>query len=366
MTTRHKINVATQTSSRDLFLFLSGTRKLSIDKALSVLNSLPLPLNSLPLRITVIMNRIPRGLGSRPSDPGEWAYSLTQPILSLDEDGTMRCGRMDIFFPGSHPVLWSGLTVAQVFKKSWNPESFDSPFDPEEPISGKGVYMAEWQGPERADITNDRYIVRPGPLIGTVLLQEGLMAYVKVTESFVRTPKFQNEGMWVKMGRMPPTTTEQAPKREESKEPRTKPFTKNEMFTEEVFQRYPKADIEQLKYLIRTHMPSDLPMPTDRDLIKTRVQCRLENPICEREGCTSDKKKVKRYFLCACCKIVMYCSPECCVAAADKHRVWARNLPHSAPPAYNPMVPALLERDPVTGEIKAKYTFDSDGKPVTV
>lgn len=140
--------------------------------------------------------KVAKGLASKQTDDS--VYIVPTSMLSVDDDGVMRCGQLSMFSP--HGSRWIGSTVSQLFKQSWKPDSTSGPNsgDPNEPIIGKVAYHCKWQGTTKADITTDKNVAQPGERIGAVIGQQGHMAYILMDESFVTSPRFKDEGFWAK------------------------------------------------------------------------------------------------------------------------------------------------------------------------
>lgn len=312
------------------------------------------------------MNGNPKGVANKNKDSD--VYAFAQYIVSKDGDSAeMRCGRLDAYVQESSGE-WYGMTVAQVFKKSWKP---NDGFDPNERVVGKKCFMGIWQGSERADITSDNSIIVPGDEIGTVVAEVGMMVKVRMNQSFTTTPAFMEEGKWCQVAdpsALQPgdkcyierPITRPSPQRTPSQQ---RPPQQTEVL-QNVIERYPNADLQQFVNLIRTHAPAMLPnIPTTRpELVKYRMSCRYQNPICENPQCAVAKSAVESYVVCQCCKIVLYCSTTCQDAHATLHRSWAAQLPHSPPPEYNPQAPLLINFADDGKSVRAAYSYNSKGE----
>lgn len=300
-------------------------------------------------------------------------YMYPQYIVSMDDnDSEMRCGRLDSFFQ-SESGAWCGLTVAQLFKKTWVPNEFlakwkddtiagSGGFDPKESVIGKKCYIGHWQGTRRADKTTDTSIMRPGESIGTVIAEQGLWAIVRVNPAFIACHEFQTEGRWCEMA--DPSELKPGDK-VYTERPRTaRPV--NVTVPQHVLDRYPIADLEQMLELAKKHTPDLLrELPTGDDLKRLRLNLRYMNPICENPGCTKTKNEVLGYILCDCCQIVLYCSSKCKEENMELHKEWAGRLPNSPPPAYNPQSPMIIVYDDETrNRATAVYKYDSNGEIV--
>lgn len=93
------------------------------------------------------------GIKNKPPGPGKYVYTYPLCVMSLDPDGTMHCGRMDIYMQGAEGSV-TGLTTPIVFPKA---------------VPGQVCRAAQWVGWKRLATTKDKAVVRPGRVIGKVL-----------------------------------------------------------------------------------------------------------------------------------------------------------------------------------------------------
>ena len=148
---------------------------------------------------------LPKGLASKPkdADDAQWLYILPTSMMSSDDDtGNMRCGQLSTF-QCTAGGKWIGITVSQLFKRTWNPDNaslFRIGGDPKETIIGKAVYVCEWQGKERADVTQDKNVAKPGKRIGVVFSHTDNMAYILMDDEFTASRRFVDEGFWAQAG----------------------------------------------------------------------------------------------------------------------------------------------------------------------
>jgi hypothetical protein len=284
----------------------------------------------------------PTGLDSKPTgQPGKLVYIYPQCIMSVDPDGTMRCGRMDIYMQG--PGGLSGLATTIVFPNA---------------TVGQACRAAQWVSWKRMAETKDRSVVRPGKVIGTVARVFDSTVVIALDEAFTSDPLFRCSGTWQELaipkggGRIQATTPGTDPSVAGSHSwihrpgPAGLPFRAwaygHAPVPVDVLARYPKADIEQVLALSRATEISKEEIPGYGDLVKQRVATRYQNPICQREGCkTPYVPEDTDFILCACCKLVFYCSASCQITDKTEHAGWACELPDSPAPRHNPHAPVM-------------------------
>ena len=132
-----------------------------------------------------------------------------------------------------------------------------------------------------------------------------------------------------------------------------------------VLDRYPLAEVEELRNLIRFAVPvdeqGDFFSESTESIARGLLLQRMRSPICENPTCLRPKGPGVAFYICQCCSIVIYCSGECQEADHPLHRVWSQGLPHSPQLIYCPQRPKLIQRDE-NGQPMVVYIHNSDGQ----
>jgi hypothetical protein len=285
--------------------------------------------------------------------------------MSLGSDGTMHCGRMDIYIRGAEGTM-TGLTTPFVFPQA---------------VPGQICRAAQWIGWKRLTTTKDKTVVRPGRVVGKVLRASNSVVMVALDEAFVADPDFRETGIWRILdipeggGVVRATMSGTDPVVAGShcwinrRSPTGLPFRRwaygHAPIPDEVLARYPNTDLEQVVALAHAIGHSEA-VPPRAKLIMQRLRTRYQNPICDREGCkTPYVPEDTDFILCTCCKLVFYCSEKCQVTEEAAHREWARALPDSPAPRYNPHAPAMSKVDENTGKVTDVFRIDHAGRITT-
>lgn len=302
-----------------------------------------------------------KGFDNKPTGAGKYIYTYPQCVMSIDLDGTMRCGRMDMYIPEPNGDI-VGITTAVVF--------------PDARVNQR-CYAAQWVSANRQTPTKNRDVVRPTRVLGRVLRASHGSVAILLTNNAVNDPLFRAEGIWRGIGGANGTVLGATPGTEvftvtnmdpsvagshvwvHRPNPSNLPFRvwgaeKGEL-PSDVVSKYPKADVDQMMALARAAKMVDF-LPTGEKLVQMRMRTRYQNPICQREACTTPYVPVDDDFiLCPCCKLVFYCSVACQRAEQKEHEAWARLLPDSPAPTYDPQGPIVAEADEKTGAVTAVY-----------
>ena len=246
------------------------------------------------------------GYNDKPTGPGNYVYCYPQHVMSIDDDGTMHCGRMDLYFPQSDGRIL-GVTTVSVFPTA---------------TCTRPCFRAQWNTGMRVRSTTDVTIVRPDGLIGYVVTWtlRGI-AHVEITPEFAQSLSFSIDGDWHNMlTTLPDCSPEVAGSHNWFRRP---PATAGAPFRAWAYGHVaiPYAVCERLVATeAKQSVTGDDCSFDEFESIQARVHARLQQPSCDYPHCpTPDTPKVVPDFLvCPCCQVTLYCSPLC--QELDRHR----------------------------------------------
>lgn len=294
------------------------------------------------------LNERNMGFADRITTPREPLYIYPRCILSLEEDGLMRCGRMDVYVQtqGGHII---GMTTTTVFPN---------------PKVGTPCYAAQWVTPQRTDATSDKDIVRPQGIIGQVIDSKGPTVIIRITEEFAANERFLKDGKWTGVAdraSLSPQSNVLTLTNMSSHVAGSHCWIERGGNTELPFRkwaegilplpqaaldRYPLKDVERMQTLAMVGGLKEYATAPVEEVKRLRLSIRYKVPCCERPGCPHPSvPQGEDFILCNCCWITFYCSRACKDLHVDLHSLWASALPHSDVPEHNPMGPIIVSFD---------------------